>query len=342
MSNQAEEAETPILCETCLGPNPYVRMSKQPMGKECKICDRPFTVFRWNPGSGMRFKKTELCTTCAKIKNVCQTCVLDLQYGLPVQVRDTAMGLQNQMPSGEKNKLYYVQRLEAQAAEQGGDQSLLPSSGPASRAGSDLLKQLSRQRGNPMGAAPSGSAGGTSSDPYRRNRSHLCSFYAKGNCTRGDACPFRHELPVDNELSKQNIKDRYLGRNDPVAKKILRTQADEAGLTAPEDQTITSLFLSSLPPTATEDSLRTYFVTTVPNLAPESIKSITHVPTSKCAFVNFKRREDAESAAMRCAVKVLIDGKEVRVAWGRSRKGKSGGGKKISSDAPEDGRDFGL
>ena len=35
----------------------------------------------------MRFKKTEVCQTCAKMKNVCQTCMLDLEYGLPVQVR---------------------------------------------------------------------------------------------------------------------------------------------------------------------------------------------------------------------------------------------------------------
>ena len=34
----------------------------------------------------MRYKKTEVCQTCAKTKNVCQTCLLDLEYGLPVQV----------------------------------------------------------------------------------------------------------------------------------------------------------------------------------------------------------------------------------------------------------------
>jgi pre-mRNA-splicing factor RBM22/SLT11 len=76
-------------------------------------------------------------------------------------------------------------------------QSLLPSSGPSSRAGQDLLKQLSRARGG---------AGGQPN--YNRNKPHLCSFYAKGTCTRGDECPFRHELPVKNELSQQNIKDR--------------------------------------------------------------------------------------------------------------------------------------
>lgn len=47
-------------------------MSKQNFGAECKICTRPFTVFRWLPGAGMRYKKTEICQTCAKSKNVCQ------------------------------------------------------------------------------------------------------------------------------------------------------------------------------------------------------------------------------------------------------------------------------
>lgn len=78
--------------------------TKQEFGQECKICNRPFTVFRWNPGQGGRFKKTEVCTTCAKIKGVCQTCLLDLEYGLPVQVRDAALGRKNQAPSSDINK----------------------------------------------------------------------------------------------------------------------------------------------------------------------------------------------------------------------------------------------
>jgi pre-mRNA-splicing factor RBM22/SLT11 len=81
-----EDSDFPILCQTCLGDNPYLRMTKEKYGKECKICTRPFTVFRWCPGAKMRFKKTEVCQTCAKLKNVCQTCLLDLEYGLPVQV----------------------------------------------------------------------------------------------------------------------------------------------------------------------------------------------------------------------------------------------------------------
>ena len=82
-----EASNFPILCENCLGDNPYVRMIKQQFGKACKICDRPFDVFRWRP-TGSRYKTTEICQTCAKVKNACQCCVMDLQYGLPVHVRD--------------------------------------------------------------------------------------------------------------------------------------------------------------------------------------------------------------------------------------------------------------
>jgi len=32
-----ETADFPIVCETCLGDNPYVRMLKHQMGKECKV-----------------------------------------------------------------------------------------------------------------------------------------------------------------------------------------------------------------------------------------------------------------------------------------------------------------
>jgi pre-mRNA-splicing factor RBM22/SLT11 len=93
-----------------------------------------------------------------------------------------------------------------------------------------MLKQLAKQRSDPTARPPN----------YNRNKPHLCSFFAKGECTRGDLCPFRHELPVNNELSKQNIQDRFHGRNDPVAKKMLGTAASDVGLAPPEDREVVS------------------------------------------------------------------------------------------------------
>jgi pre-mRNA-splicing factor RBM22/SLT11 len=118
--------EFPILCETCLGENPFVRMTREPYGKACKVCDRPFTVYRWRPGPKARFKKTELCMTCAKLKNVCQTCVLDLQFGLPVQVRDAAMtavgegdGGASLIPKEEVNAQFALEQAERKLALDG-------------------------------------------------------------------------------------------------------------------------------------------------------------------------------------------------------------------------------
>lgn len=59
---------------------------------------------------------------------------------------------------------------------------------------------------------------------YKRNLPHVCSFWVKGECKRGEECPYRHETPTDPDdpLSVQNIKDRYYGINDPVADKLVK------------------------------------------------------------------------------------------------------------------------
>ncbi|KAK0554476.1 Pre-mRNA-splicing factor slt11 [Tilletia horrida] len=311
----SESADMPILCESCLGPNPYVRMTRIPYGGECKICTRPFTVFRWSPGSGARFKRTEICTTCAKIKNVCQTCILDLQYSLPVQVRDTAMGVKNQAPSTDINRQFYVNNIEAQYA--GSSDAMIPSAaGPSSRAGQDLLRKLTR-----------------SEPSYKRNRPQLCSFFAKGNCTRGDTCPYRHELPPSmadpasaGDLGKQNIQDRYHGRADPVAKRLLSRASNSSGLalTPPEDKSVVTLFLSNLPESSLdgEESIRNWLSETANVDVGESIRSITLVTKTRCAFINFSSRERAEEAAEQCRSKMSMDGQEIRISWGRSRSAK--------------------
>ncbi|KAG2078151.1 hypothetical protein BDR04DRAFT_1087876 [Suillus decipiens] len=295
-----EQSEFPILCETCLGPNPFIRMSKQEFGRSCGTCARPFTVFRWNPGSGARYKTTVICQTCAKVKNVCQTCLLDLEYGLPTQVRDTALAIQNEAPTSDINREYYAQNMENKMED--GNQSLMQVGTRATSAGKEMLKQLART--NPY---------------YKRNRPHICSFFVKGECNRGDECPFRHEKPVENALSHQNIQDRYHGNNDPVARKILANHSEAQGLKPPEDENITSLFLSSLPASATELSIRTHVINSLPQIPSSQLRSVVHVAKSRCAFINFKDRDSAERAAEAWANGIDMDSERVHVKWGRSK-----------------------
>ncbi|KAF8402853.1 hypothetical protein HHK36_010944 [Tetracentron sinense] len=217
LRDTGECSDTPISCGSCLGGNPYVRMIKGVYGKECKTCTRPYTVFRWKPSREARYKSTQICKTCSKLKNVCQVCILDLQYGLPVEVRDTMLSINSSssdsIPRSNPNREYLAEEHDRKARSSGVeyyDESYY------------YLKPRPRilkfQRSAPY---------------YERNQPRICSFYTRGECTRGAECPYRHEMPITGDLSQQNIQDRYHGVNDPVALKILNKAGESAGSSGP-------------------------------------------------------------------------------------------------------------
>jgi len=97
---------------------------------------------------------------------------------------------------------------------------------------------------------------------YERNKARVCSFWVKGNCTRGDLCPYAHEKRYnddeDDPLGKQNLKDRFMGKNDPLADKILKriTHNKENDIKPPEDITITALYVGNVTPELTESDFQ--------------------------------------------------------------------------------------
>ncbi|SBT81151.1 pre-mRNA-splicing factor RBM22, putative [Plasmodium malariae] len=192
-----ENSDLPILCETCLGENPYVRLIREENGKECKICKNVFTHFRWKPGEKARYKQTVICNMCAKVKNVCQTCLFDLEYNLPVQVRDKFLETSITLPENETNKNFFLEQME---------------------------KNLSSNTYNKMNHINMDLSKLKRYDPYfKRNMARVCSFWRKNACNRGDECPYLHkEIHFDKSLFNQNIKSRYTGENDVLAEKILK------------------------------------------------------------------------------------------------------------------------
>jgi len=68
----------------------------------------------------------------------------------------------------------------------------------------------------------------------------------------------RHEKPTDPDdpLADQNIKDRYYGINDPVADKLLKRASTMPRLDAPEDKSITTLYIGGLGDTVTDSELK--------------------------------------------------------------------------------------
>ncbi|GJP73624.1 hypothetical protein CLOP_g4319 [Closterium sp. NIES-67] len=303
-----ERSDFPIICETCLGANPYVRMTKASFDKECKICTRPFTVFRWRPGRDARYKKTEICQTCCKLKNVCQVCMLDLEYGLPVQVRDSALNISttDAIPQSDVNREYFAEEHDRKGRAGLDYESSFGKAQP-----NDLLLKL--QRTTPY---------------YKRNRAHICSFFVRGECTRGAECPYRHEMPITGELAHQNFKDRYYGVNDPVAKKMMRLAAEMPSLEAPEDTSIKTLWVGGVDSRITEEDLKDKFY------AYGEIESIRLITPRSCAFITYTTREDAEKATEGLANKLIVKGIRLRLDWGRPKQegiegGEEAGGRKL-------------
>ncbi|XP_078435552.1 zinc finger CCCH domain-containing protein 40-like [Wolffia australiana] len=286
-----ERSDFPIVCESCLGDNPYVRMTRADYDKECKICARPFTVFRWRPGRDARYKKSEICQTCSKLKNVCQVCLLDLEYGLPVQVRDTALSINSNdaIPKSDVNREYFAEEHDRKARAGIDYESSYGKAHP-----NDTILKL--QRTSPY---------------YKRNRAHICSFFVRGECTRGAECPYRHEMPETGELSHQNIKDRYYGVNDPVALKLLSMAGEMSTLNPPEDESIRTLYVGGLDARITEQDLKDNFY------AHGEIESIRLVPQRACAFVSYTTREAAEKAAEELSNKLIVKGLRLKLMWGK-------------------------
>ena len=296
-----EETEFPLVCETCLGDNPYVRMTKEQHGKKCRICEVPFTVFTWQAGTKGRLKKVEICKNCAKTKNVCQVCIFDLQYGLPVQVRDKVLkeyGVGSNAltapPQSDANLSWYTQSQQ-RALENGVSNPTAPELA--------TLKLQSMARLEPN---------------YERNLPKLCSFYARGECNRGAACPFRHEMPKDRNdpLFKQNTKDRYYGTNDPIAKKMIGHQKEkEHKLNIDrEEGTPCTLYVYFKDTNITEMDLRDVFY------SYGEIVSIRIPKSNTGAFIEYSSQASAEHALAASTKGVNVAGHSCSVSWAKSSK----------------------
>ncbi|KAK6357823.1 Pre-mRNA-splicing factor slt11 [Orbilia blumenaviensis] len=294
----SETTDFPSVCENCLPENPYVQMIKENYGAECKICTRPFTVFKWLPDRNSRYKKTNICLTCARLKNCCQCCMLDLSFGLPIVVRDAALKLVAQGPSSEINKQYYAQNTENKLIE-GEIPEEYEKTDSAAR---DLLKRLAN------------------SEPYykrpRRNRDEggIANKVGPGPVrTRGGGGGDRGRGGGDRGRGggdRNRGGQRGPARNFPSAAQLPPGPQD---IEPPADKSITSLFLLGVEDDLAEHAVRTFFS------AFGQIRSIVCVHHSRCAFVNFQTRAGAEAAAESCQGKAIIAGCPLRIMWGKPR-----------------------
>lgn len=283
-----ETTDFPSSCENCLPDNPYVQMLKEDYGAECKICTRPFTVFRWKADRTARTKRTNICLTCARLKNCCQCCMLDLSFGLPLTVRDAALKMVAPGPNSEINREYYAQEHEKEIGEGRGAIEAYDKTDDKAR---DLLRRLAtsqpyykRQRpveSNDEEKEPERKQIGYGPGPVRTSDPKKAA---------GGAGPPRRARPVPGARPPQ--PDDWL---------------------PPQDPNIVSLFVTGVEDDLPEHAIRTFFTQF------GQLRSLVCSHRSHCAFVNFASREAAEKAAAECQGKAIIHGCPLRVRWGKPK-----------------------
>lgn len=287
-----ETTDFPSSCENCLPDNPYVQMLKEDHGAECKICTRPFTVFRWKADRTARTKRTNICLTCARLKNCCQCCMLDLSFGLPITVRDAALKMVAPGPESTINREYYAQEHEKELEEGRGAVEAYDKTDEKAR---DLLRRLAN------------------SEPYykKQRRLEVDSSEKPTEQKQGGYGPG----PVRTADSRKPGNARG-ARSGPGSARVVagagRAPQPEDYL-PPIDPNITSLFVTGVEDDLPEHAIRTFFTPF------GQIRSIVCSHRAHCAFINYATREGAEAAAAQCQGKAVIQGCPLRVRWGKPK-----------------------
>lgn len=78
------------------------------------MCFRVFTVYQWKREKGTKYMKTIICHICSTIKNICQSCCLDLEFGLPHYIRNAALA-QDQLSSTTQSEVTTIYQSEQAA-----------------------------------------------------------------------------------------------------------------------------------------------------------------------------------------------------------------------------------
>lgn len=303
-----ESTDFPSVCENCLPENPYVQMLKEDHGAECKICTRPFTIFRWKADRTARTKRTNICLTCARLKNCCQCCMLDLSFGLPIVVRDAALKMVAPGPESGINREYYAQGHEKEIEEGRGAVEEYEKTDEKAR---ELLRRLANsepyyrkprqqleapqedgeEKETPTGAPVVKSRYGNAPGPVRTSESR-----------RGTTLPGRG--------GRGGVRGGRGGRPFPGTAQLPPSQED---ILPPADPNITSLFVTGVEDDLPEHAIRSFFVQF------GQLRSLICSHRAHCAFVNYAARESAEAAAQQCQGKAVVQGCPLRIRWGKPK-----------------------
>jgi len=307
----------PMLCANCLGDSSFVRMMKLPSFSACRITGRPFNVFRWRPSKGEPYKQTIICYEIATEKNICQCCLNDLDYNIPMALRDSfeRCATENSdsvaAPTSEVNQEYHFNEQLAKREQEENTSKVTPSLRFL-----ELVQDASNADHNKM---------------LYKNLPTLCHGWLKGQCNKRP-CTFRpccgiNVFPELCDLFSQAEVDQVAldckkgkkidSKYHQALLKMFQEQQQEAlskVLAPPEDKSIVTLFVVGLPPNVTgveiSDLLKEY----------GDISKVKILGKNPRAFVEFKSRVEAENTIERTGGSITLRTKRLTLGWAAKKK----------------------
>lgn len=300
-----ETTDFPSVCEQCLPDNPYVQMLKEDYGAECKLCTRPMTIFRWKADRTARTKCSSICLTCARLKNCCQCCMLDLSFGLPIAVRDAALKMVAPGPQSSINREYYAQGHEKELEE--GRGAAVEEYEKTDEKARELLRRLARSEPYYKRQRRVDASGETAEGEGEGEGQKTIGYgNGPGPIRTGDARDVRRGGPSRGRGGAR-------GRGGRAFAATPQAPPGPQDIEPPTDKNITSLFLTGVEDDLPEHAVRAFFTEF------GSLRSLICSHRSHCAFINYATREAAEKAAAHCQGKAVIHGCPLRVQWGKPR-----------------------
>lgn len=312
--------EVPAICEKCLGSNPYLKMIKEPLGAQCRLCTRVFTVFRWNVSKGSKFSKTVICLTCARQRNCCQACMLDLTYGIPLHLRDAAFkmaGVENihevAYSSNDVTKRYMAQKADQKYIEQEQQQQLN---------GADVRLLTENGEGESLKS---------NSDEARQKVEEILRKLSQSHHSAQNKFNSK-KLNSGQQQSRQGASSTYSPealQNVDISK-ILSKLPFNGNLTIPKDESITSFFIFGINDEITDNMVAEYIQQKlIDHLNTDkkkiNVKSIVLNHRAKCGYVSLEKRKYAEVLSkivdkprgFKGPGIIFIRNVPIRITWGK-------------------------
>ncbi len=232
--------------------------------------------------------------------------MLDLSFGLPIVVRDAALKLVAPGPQSGINREYYAQEHEREIEEGRGGTEEYEKTDEKAR---ELLRRLANSEPyykKQRRIGPPDSTGGSSAGSDSQKQ--IGPGPVRTRDTRGRGAP-----PGARGAMRGGGRGRGAARGGRGFASTGQLPPGSHDVIPPDDPTITSLFITGVEDDLPEHELRAFFAKF------GQLRSIVCSHRSHCAFINYQKRADAETAAESTQGKVVIAGCPLRVQWGRPR-----------------------